>query len=226
MNPNSLKNIKPGFKATGSFTYEVEGLVQAAQAIQAIPTAIRKNASEQASRNMKTLADRAESIFYSDIRRPGQQGVDAFSKGRSGRQTGNFTFGESGTGAFVGSVVETEDGVGFGWPNIDHADDATNRVWRTLEYGLDGKKHSARPLLPENAGLVPTGQHRLPKGFQFSTPYTNPTGYMYPSSKRRDQDGGGIEGKHFIEGAWLEIEGLISDRYVRSVTDAVAAFGR
>jgi hypothetical protein len=231
-NPNSLKNLRPGVKV-GSMTLKVDGLVQAAQAVQALPTQVRKNAEAAALRSLGTLSRRAEKIFDASPRRWQQSGVDAFTKnpGRVPRQTGKFTFGDRSGGAFIGTVFKEDKGgrIGFGFPNIDHADSVTQEIWRVVEYGLSGTEHKARALLPENARLVPKGKHRLPRKFEFSTPYQpggNNQGYIYPGNRERDQNGKGFEGKHMIEQAWIDVEGIIADRYERAVTDAVAAFGR
>jgi len=217
---NSLKNLKPGFKSSGgSFRVEVNGLYQAAQVIAAMPVEARKNAAAAAIRNMGTLSREAESIFRGSILRPREHGQQRF---RGGRETGNFTFGVKGGGAFQGRVVNEDGMTGFGWPDIATADAHTNGIWRVLEFGLKGTEK--RPSVLSGFGnlsyLKKTGTHRLPKGYSFTTK-TPATAVMYPWKKRQPQVGSGIEGKHFIEGAWVATESTVAERYKRAVIDAV-----
>jgi hypothetical protein len=219
-NKNSLKNLKPGFRSSGgSFRVEVNGLYQAAQVIAAMPAEARKNASAAAIRNMGTLSREAERIFKSSILRPREHGQERF---RGGRQTGNFTFGVKGGGAFQGRVVDEGDLTGFGWPDIATADAHTNEIWRALEFGLKGT--SKRPSVLAGFGnlsyLKLRGTHRLPKGYSFTTK-TPSTAVMYPWKQRQPQVGSGIEGKHFIERAWVATEATVGQRYKKAVIDAV-----
>ena len=213
-------------------TRNVNGLQEMAHAFQPLPTKIGKKSKEAASRNMGTLTRRAEARFRGSIKRPGEKGV------RGGiRETGHFEFGTSAGGDFVGDLFEAEKGVfGFGWPNIDKADAATNYVWRSLEYGLAGTLANSRGVLhgpgrsryPENQHLVPTGFHRMPRKYMFST--DNPRSsfliqrnYFPP---KVPPGGAGIEGKHFIEDAFDESLEIMAGRYKRAVLDPIAAFGK
>lgn len=214
----------------GRLRLTVHGIAEASHAVQALPTQVRKNAAAQSARSIGTLSRRADSIFQSNIKRPSESGEHRFRGG--GRQTGNFTFGRQQGGTFSGNIFKDKNVIGFGWPNIDKADRSTKGVWRVLEYGLAGTRASSinpirRPqaLLPENRHLVPSGVHKMPKGFQFTTK-SPATSVMYPARASRSREAAGIEGKHFIEGAWLLTEELFADRFKKSVLDAVAAFGK
>ncbi len=217
----------------GLRTRKANGFEVTRHAVQLVPDRIKKNSVEAAMQNLGTLTRRAEARFAASTLRPGERGVG--SGGR--RQTGNFTFGTLARGSFTGTVFELEKGVhGFGWPDIDKADAATDYVWRTLEFGLAGTLANSEGVLrgpghsrfPENAYLVPTGFHRMPRRFMFTS--DNPaTSYLFLNKnapKRMPPGGAGIEGKHFIEDAFIESIEIMAGRYKKSVLDAVVAFGR
>lgn len=209
----------------------VGGIKQAAHAVQALPTKIGKNSAEAAGRNMGTLVRTAEAIFKSSIERPGETGV------RKGiRETGSFTFGTDAGGDFTGSTFNADGLIGFGWPDIEKADDRSNFVWRSLEFGLAGTRANSEGVLhgpgfsrfPENQHLVPQGFHRMPRKFLFTT--DNPrTSYLKQDNNvpsRLPPGGAGIKGKHFIEDAFTQSLEIMAGRYVKSVLDPVAAFGK
>jgi hypothetical protein len=207
------------------------GFEEVIHAVQFIPATIEKNSVEAASSNLGTLVRASESLFNASIKRPGERGV------RPGiRETGHFTFGTSAGGDFVGGTFKLDDGVfGMGWPNIDKADAATNYVWRSLEYGLAGTLANSRGVLrgpgrsryPENQHLVPTGFHRMPRKYMFSS--DNPrTSFLIQRNylPARIPGGAGIEGKHFIEDAFEQAQAVMIRRYKKAVLDPVAAFGK
>jgi len=212
--------------------FTVTGMEEMAHAFQFLPEKIHKSSIESAARNLGTLTRFAEANFKASTKRPGEKGV------RPGiRETGNFEFGTRAGGSFTGTMFELEKGVfGFGWPDIDKADAATNYVWRSLEYGLAGTLANSRGVMhgpghsryPENQHLVPTGFHRMPRKFMFST--DNPrTSFLITKNylpAREPPGGAGIEGKHFIEDAFEEAAEIMIGRYRKSVLDPVAAFGK
>jgi hypothetical protein len=133
-------------------------------------------------------------------------------------------------------MFETDGLYGFGWPDIDKADAATDFVWRTLEYGLAGTRANRDGELrgpgssrfPENQYLVPTGFHRMPRRFQFTTDSPSDS-YLFLNKhvpERLPPGGAGIEGKHFIEDAFIEALEVMAGRYKKAVLDPVASFGR
>jgi len=210
-----------------------DGFKVQAHVFQALTTKIGKNSVEAAASNLGTLTRRAEARFNASTLRPGEKGVG--SGGR--RQTGNFTFGTKAGGSFTGTQFVTEEGLyGFGWPNIDKADALTNFVWRSLEFGLAGTRPNSRGQLrgpghsrfPENAHLVPTGFHRMPRRFMFTSESpSNSYLFLNKSAPERMPPGGaGIEGKHFIEDAFIESIEIMAGRYKKAVLDPVASFGR
>lgn len=211
---------------------ERDGYLQMRQALQAIPDKVKTNSRVAAARNASTVVGRSREIFQSSIRRFGETG-----KGDDGRrQTGNFTFGKGKT--FSPATFEVgRFGYGFGYPDIEQADAQTQGVWRVLEYGLKGTGvPGPSTRFPENNYLLPQGTHRLPRAFGFSS--KNPATSFLFFGRRPTRDGSegdivkitrkragrGIEGKHFIDDAWLSSMETVAGRYKKAVTDAIASF--
>ena len=211
---------------------ELYGFKQAADAVQAVPVNIKKNNLYSTVRNIGTVSSKAKDLFLSSIIRHGESGQGAGGR----RQTGKFMFGKrAGAGAaFRGANFELKKGsdvYGFGFPDIAHADKVTEFVWRSLEFGLPGygnPKGGMRgpvALYPENSRLFPKENMRMPRNFEFSSKNTA-TSYLYFGKRERKPDTRGIEGKHFIEGAWAESLEIMNGRYKRDVIDAAKVFGK
>lgn len=211
--------------------WQVElGSVQTA--IQAAPTELAKQSKQAASRNAGTINQKARENFEAGILRPQESGHRP-----EWRQTGNFEFGSRfASGTFRGAVLKGKNGaIGFGYPDIAHADAKTEGVWRALEWGLKGKYHTPSSLLGLES-LAPDRPHRLPKRYIFGNEEGAEnrgtgrgqvllTGRQYPL--RKDQRGGGIEAKNFIENAWIQSLVIMRERYITATKDALRiAFGR
>ena len=217
------------FKPGKRFRIEESGLREMTQAFQALPVAMKKNSVEAAVRNLGTVSRAAEAIFEANQLRLGQKGEKRFTErpGKVPRQTGNFNFGTARSGTFVGGTFEARKGVfGFGYPDPEIADKATKGIWRVLEFGMSGTNTGA-PTARYSAlnRFVVTKPHRLPARFEFTS--RNPAAaIIQPGSRDRIQEGGGIEGKHFIEDAWANSLEIMLGRYRKALTKATAEFGK
>lgn len=216
-----------------TLSWELEDKDKLVTALEAAPTEFAKQSKNAAGRNVGTVNSKAREYFEGNILRPQERGLRAGGSGGHGRQTTNFTFGARGGGAFSGSVLTAKGGIiGFGYPNVPKADAATSGVWRVQEYGLKGTRHAPSSLFGDTS-LASKGEHILPKRYQFGDD-TDERGtgqgqimLIGPQFPKRNREGAGYEGKHFIENAWIESLYIISDRY-RDATDRTmrVAFGR
>lgn len=191
------------------------------------------------TRLIRTINDRAKANLRANILRPKEHG-----EGQDrGRQTQNWTFGQS--GAFRARTGERNGNeIGFGYPDVPIADNYTNYVWRVLEFGLTPRMGQAQPGILEPAlasGLAgrfgPQGVHKLPAKFGFTTrsPRTSrmlvfkgpalASGSILSVSKR---EGGhqirvnphGVYGKFFLTRAIQETVVDAKREYTRAVTEA------
>ena len=206
-------------------------------------TEFRENLHAVHARHIRTLDEIAEGIFLSSKIREGETGVRP-GGGRMGRQTGRFSFGGRAS-AFQGRLSEEGKKIGFGWPDIDTADRATEFVWRSLEFGLWGSKHRPEARTQAGSQVMPRGHHELPRRFSFvgGGPKTSTMviggGNTRQFSQRhrsvlrttREQEegtdktiGAGIQGKHFIEGAWEQAKIGDPKRYREVVKKSFRAF--
>lgn len=204
-----------------------DGIVGAIAAVNFIPSAVEKNVQQSAARQVGHVVERAKEFFYADIKRPAAPQTDG------SRMTGSFTFGQG--GAFVGRTYKMKGGkgYGFGFPDIRQADTQTRFVWRSLEHGLQGTRASSLKGIssPSSLGLFflpPRGTHVLPSRYQWSDgmgkqTVASGTAHLMitKNSPKRDRRGSGIEGKHFIERAWLQQIPFIEKRFKRALDDAL-----
>jgi hypothetical protein len=211
-----------------------DGMERMKTAVQAIPVNLKKNTLQSAGKSIGGINSRAKANFEAIVKRPGETGEGK----ERGRQTGNFTFGRKGVAgvAFSGNTFEHSKGVfGFGYPNISQADKKTNYVWRSLEYGLAGIHHKPTSFFANPS--FPQGEHKLPKRFYFTS--GSPTNSKFRVAKKYSRKGrqgqtllksppiepGGIEGKHFIESAWLDYLAINENKWEADVVATRREFG-
>jgi len=227
----------PGLVSGGSGSIRMiideEGFKRMRDAVQAVPVNLKKNLVQSAVVSGRGVMRQAESNFYSSIRRGGETGEGK----ERGRQTDNFTFGGEGAAFHSSAFTISKDLFGFGFPFIPDADKRTNYVWRSLEFGLEGKYNEPVSYLELNE-LFPTGSHFLPKRFYFTSDDTSSSTLRLPKKGRRKLPPGlrmlksppikpgGIQGKHFIENAWISELERMSGRWKRDIEKTIAVFGR
>jgi hypothetical protein len=228
-----MGNLKAGGSAGKiRFTYDEDGVRRMKQAFQVIPKNGIKNTSQAATASVRGLGNRAEQIFYSNPRRPGESGEGA----ERGRQTDKFTFGgkdQAGNAFYGGTFKVSEHKFGFGYPDVAHADKATNYVWRSLEYGL----LSPHSLFGDGTFFhLSESKHNLPNKYFFTTtaPSTSSLRVLRKGQNTQGQQilkggegaGAGFEGKHFIEGAWQSYLETIGSNWKKALTRTAAEFGK
>lgn len=206
----AANNLVPGHKPGKS------GIIQTKNNLDVLATALAASTLDMNGEinavlnNAKgQVVKRARSYFTADTKRPSERG-----QGQEGRrQTTNFTFGAG--GAFQTRTIKiSDDERGFGFPDVATADTATDRVWRSLEFGLPGTKHGATQIhFTQMSQFFPHGSHLLPRRFIFSSTVPSAAVLILNKGPKRDsREGGGFEGKHFIEQAWFDaIEAMTRD---------------
>jgi hypothetical protein len=206
----AASNLVPGHKTGQSGIIRTENnLDELATALAASTLDMNGEINAVLNNAKGQVVKRARSYFTAETLRPLERG-----EGQGGRrETTNFTFGAG--GAFQTRTIKiSDDERGFGFPDVATADTATNRVWRSLEFGLPGTKHGASQIhFAQMSQFFPHGTHILPRRFIFSsTVHAAAVLILNKGPKRDSREGGGFEGKHFIERAWFDaIEALTRD---------------
>lgn len=224
-------NLVPGGSAGPRFSFDENQIRRMKQAVQFIPRNGRDNTLASARGSILGIKNRAQAIFESHPRRPGESGEGT----ERGRQTGKFIFGgkdEAGTAFHGGTFKVSDTKFGFGYPDAAQADRATNYVWRSLEYGLV----RSTSFFGDGTYFPQSKEHHLPNKFYFTSP-NSATSALRVYRKGQDTkgqrilkggkgEGKGFEGKHFIEGAWESSIQRIGENYKRALTKTAAEFGR
>ncbi len=198
-----LANLTPGFKPGKSgIQLNVESnLFELSTALAAATRDLGKDAIAVTRAGARYVTGQARKYFNEEVKRPAERGEGAGGR----RETGHFTFG--GGGAFQQRDLKISDTeYGFGFPDVATADAATNFVWRSLEFGLPGTKHSSSYVqFAELSQFFPKGSHLLPRRFRFSSESRAAAVLQVGEGRYRNiRTGGGFEGKHFIERAWMD----------------------
>ncbi len=197
---NLVAGFKPG-KVSGIQFNVKSNLFELATALAAATRDLGKDAIAVTRAGARYVTGQARLHFLEDIKRPAERGQGAGGR----RETGHFTFG--GSGAFVQRDIKISDTeFGFGFPDVAQADARTNFVWRSLEFGLPGTRNRSTYLqFSELSQFFPQGTHKLPRRFKFSSESRSSAVLLVGEGRFRNiREGGGFEGKHFIEKAWQD----------------------